>query len=986
MKITHALLLFAVLIFSAVAYPQDAPVSDKETQAGLATVEAAKVIDEGMPDKIRVVIPKLEEAAKTFRDLGKPDLENYCIFFIGNAHRALGDHKTALTYFLRTLPLAEKNKEDVDGYFATHSLIATTYLELGEKQKAADHFEKVLAVVRQSKLPEVLGPTLMTLGIFYYDIHQPERAVPLLTEAVPLFEAIGNKKAVIAIHKGLADAQRELGQNELALRTYEKLLEMNKTAAPADKITEGAVYSNMSVLYDRMGEAEAALSHARIALSMLTDRPDDRRSRAVLLNNLGGMYSERGQTSEARQAFTEALAILEQLGDDEAIGAATSNMAGLISRLGDKQKALEMHRRALDLRRRGGDRAGIGLGLHALGIAYIDLGDGKNAKEMFVRALPMVRATRDRETESFDLANLGIAYLGSNRRLAVLFEKMSVNANQELRRDIRGLAPEIQRSFLRRTQPPFRALADMLIRQDRVAETFDAVDVVRDQQDVDIAASEGRLARTVAFTTREERFRRLYDDAVNKAADSISVLDEFVRRLGKDEPTAVDMEKRLELEARVKAAETEFAELLKRAETEFAAAPDKDDAPPPVPALVALQDAMRQMNASGERVAAVYTFLSVDRFFELVITADKVRKTERPVAGADLDARTREFVDALKAVDADGRPKVDVTADAKYLYDVVYRPVEEVLPPGTTTVLWSLDGDLRYLPIAALHDGTDFLIRRKINNVVFTRSDPERFLRPLHPKWTVTAFAGFAARRGVANLGASYDFDELVAAATEVDGIVRHEKAPGGLLDGRVLADKDFTADAMMTALKQRSPVVHISSHFVLRAGDPARSFLLLGDGKPMTLADMRRDPDLFSNVDLLTLSACSTGIEERDAEGREVDGFAELAQRLGAASVLATLWSVNECSTADFMLSFYRGKVEGRMSKAEALRRAQLALLDGTTKPPTSPCRRPSRKGDDAVIAPKSTRTFKPYKIDPARPYAHPYYWSPFVLYGNWK
>lgn len=134
----------------------------------------------------------------------------------------------------------------------------------------------------------------------------------------------------------------------------------------------------------------------------------------------------------------------------------------------------------------------------------------------------------------------------------------------------------------------------------------------------------------------------------------------------------------------------------------------------------------------------------------------------------------------------------------------------------------------------------------------------------------------------------------------------------------------------MYTALSKDPQLVHIASHFCFMPGDESLSFLLLGDGKPLSLSEIKQQKDLFSGVELLTLSACETAAQQEASTGYEIDGFAELAQRLGAAAVLATLWPVADTSTSLLMREFYRGRELSGLNKASALRQAQLALLTG--------------------------------------------------------
>jgi CHAT domain-containing protein len=166
--------------------------------------------------------------------------------------------------------------------------------------------------------------------------------------------------------------------------------------------------------------------------------------------------------------------------------------------------------------------------------------------------------------------------------------------------------------------------------------------------------------------------------------------------------------------------------------------------------------------------------------------------------------------------------------------------------------------------------------------------------------------------------------------------------------------------------------VVHIASHFVFKPGDDTQSYLLLAgkdDGNAgfhLTVAEFRDDQKLsLEDTDLLTLSACETGMGGNAANGREVDGLGITAQRKGAKAVISSLWEVDDSSTGELMADFYKRWADGagKVEKVEALRQAQLDLLRG-------------------MIAPK------PDPMNPNQPssFEHPYYWAPFVLMGNWR
>ena len=107
--------------------------------------------------------------------------------------------------------------------------------------------------------------------------------------------------------------------------------------------------------------------------------------------------------------------------------------------------------------------------------------------------------------------------------------------------------------------------------------------------------------------------------------------------------------------------------------------------------------------------------------------------------------------------------------------------------------------------------------------------------------------------------------------------------------------------------------------------------------GFHLTVADFRDNQNLtLDDTDLLTLSACETGMSGNASNGREVDGLGTTAQLKGAKAVISSLWSVNDASTGELMADFYKRWADGagKVAKVEALRQAQLDLLFGKVTP----------------------------------------------------
>src|SRR5262249_4909543 len=270
-------------------------------------------------------------------------------------------------------------------------------------------------------------------------------------------------------------------------------------------------------------------------------------------------------------------------------------------------------------------------------------------------------------------------------------------------------------------------------------------------------------------------------------------------------------------------------------------------------------------------------------------------------------------------------PSRDPRPLAREMYEILIgrNLARDLTQAKAQTLMWSLDGVLRYLPMAALYDGQHYMIE-DYRSVVFTPASHSRLNNPVSTAWRGLGLGVSKPKEGFAG---------LTGVPEELRGIIREEsvKNSSGVLPGKLILDEAFTETSMEEALRQSYPVVHIASHFRFQPGNETQSFLLLGDGTHLTLAEVKTMGQLFSGVDLLTLSACNTAVGDRLGDGKEVESFGVIAQKKGASAVMASLWPVMDESTQLFMREFYRlHSDKPNITKGDALREAQLALLRG--------------------------------------------------------
>ena len=908
-------------------------------------------------------------------------------FHVGDLQKALELNQEALAVFVALGNRSAEAKTRID--------IGSVFYRQGNRQKAIDLFMQAIAFFQSVNDRRSEGTTLNNVGFVYQNLGENQRALELYNRALLAQRAAGNPGGEATTLNNIGAFYYLLGEGQKALEFYGRALALHQ--AIVDPNGEAIALNNIGTVYKSLGETDKAVELFNRAL-VIRRRINDKDGEANTLNSLGTIY-EPTDPKKALGFVNQALLLYRESGNRGGEAATLGNLGAIYKDLGDIRKALELYNEALSLDKTIGDRHGEATVLSNIGTLYQNAGENRKAWEFHGTALTIRSAVGDRPGEALTLINLMLLASDHNRSLAILFGKRAVNLLQQLRASVAGLDKEQQKSLLKSNERTYRILAYMLIGADRLPEAHQVLNLFKDQQFFDFNRNTDQTVSILTLTPRESAINATLEQATQRVATVGEQLAQLSHRVDPSEVAA----ERQRLEVRLKTASEGFLLAVREAATEFSRASSEGNKIVEIADTVQLQKTLRELSQqTGQKAVAVYTLLDKElegegdgSFSALVVTPEAITFTTQPVKGDAVNQKALQLWGLLQSDQYDPRPL------AEELYAVVFKPIESRLPKDTTTILWSLDGNLRYLPMGALYDGKQYLVER-YNHAVFTRADGERLTRAVSPRWTGLGL-GSSEAHTVEVLGDKISFNALPGVTEELRQLFRQNNSPGGVIDGEVLPDAKFTKAAMLAALKQKRPLVHISSHFSFRPGDEARSFLLLGDGTAMTLEEMKQHLGLFSGVELLTLSACNTAAQQ-EGNGREIDGFAELAQRLGAASVMATLWPVADNSTPWLMREFYQTRQSGQgLSKAEAFRRAQLALLNGTAqtqplpaaeKGPAPPITivigekggKRDGAGTRADVVYVDAADAPPFKRDDNKPFAHPYYWAPFILIGNWK
>lgn len=557
------------------------------------------------------------------------------------------------------------------------------------------------------------------------------------------------------------------------------------------------------------------------------------------------------------------------------------------------------------------------------------------------------------------------AYKSQRPEVALYFAKVSVNKLQQARGFLNQLDRNLRECFLEVHQDRYRWLADLLMEMGRYPEAEQVIAMLKDFefQEFTRNGDAGRSGDGLAFSALEKASYASYSGLSSELLKAYQAAAQLSAK-PRAERTPEEVEKNRAAQRIIGEARSSFRAHFDALRSEISALRSASGSGEGAGGWEsgAGESVSLTLSEGGfaDNAAALYAVVTPTRIHWLVSTKTLQRAIPIEVKQEDLQRAIGQYRAALVARDP------TINAKAKSLYSLIFAPVDaELKQLGITTVLLSLDGSLRYVPFAALNDGQDWLARRYAFSA-FRGTERLAAKQVDHSDWVI---AGFGVTRE-ATTKSGNRFPPLPAVAGELAAIVG---GVGGAATGSIQLDEKFDRRSLENAILDGVPVLHIATHFKL-APDADDSVLLLGNNDELALSNFRRDGVFtFKDVSLLALSACQTAVSTEANSGSEFDSMGEVAQKAGAASVLASLWSVNDGSTASLMRAFYTNMIEGKMGKADALRHVQLAFLDRKIARTTSSAGlRATSLGRDGGLAEAATE------------WDHPFYWAPFVLMGN--
>jgi CHAT domain-containing protein/Tfp pilus assembly protein PilF len=839
--------------------------------------------------------------------------------------------------------------------------LVPAYVLLGTIYQRLDDFDAAEGALREAiRLAEsAQGPlqrhyliALNQIASLLIERDRPREALLFARRALEVGESTLGADApkLVGVLRTLAEADRAIGDLQSALRLYQRadaIIEKHRPDIERQVLV--AHYRGIGALELELGDLPAAHAALDAALDAVGDDPTLTVERGYVLLALA-RTADAGDP-ERRQRLEQALTLFQsrlvashpvnlrvvnelcvvEIATHVAEAPRCKEAGDWVSKARDVEPTLRsavyQNESALD------ESRDDPMGAYTQAFAALAAAEAAGTPDTLWRAyFTFASAMRQRQQPLF----------------AIFFGKQAVSQIEQLRGSFAGSDGQLERSFLVDKISVYRAVADWLMEAGRIDEGIEVLRLLKSQEQFDfqLRSAPVSVQSRVDFTNEEQRLRERYAAALSSAGERGEEIDRLAHLR---ESNRLSPGERTQLEQLLSSAAASDEKRQEQIQT-FLAAGGPVAAPSDVhKRSIQAAGLSNELRRAGPDAALAVFLMTQHHLRVLVATRKQQLEYQVPVDALVLQKQIGHFLTAVSQ-------RTDVTADSLALYSILAKPMDAAAQAAHVKrlVLW-LDGALRYLPFAALYDGNRYLVD-KYSLQIYSAYDP-RSGDPIHRPLKSSSVRGLGVTQAVGG------FDALPAIADELCDVVRGPitgltqrgsactdiSTGNGALPGFGFADSAFTEARLRSVLEETGDysVLHIGTHFSLRPGNVMRSFLVLGDGSQLSLDSISQLS--FSGIDLVTLSGCQTALGGAVSDdGREIEGLSVIVQQDGARQVIASLWQVEDRSTAALMHQLYELLAKSGLDGARALQQSQLAL--------------------------------RSMSIAGHRPYVHPFYWAGFV------
>jgi CHAT domain-containing protein/tetratricopeptide (TPR) repeat protein len=773
-----------------------------------------------------------------------------------------------------------------------HNNLGSAYRQIGNLGQAINEWSEAAKIYRSMADKDaaiMLAKVLTEQAQAYNAIGQPRNALPILQSALDLAQkqqqlniqaavngiignsylSIGDYKKSIASHQESLKIAQKLNNNQLIVAAWNNLGNAYNGRSQRyllqfnSATVEGDEKERSRISDLKLSDAAAAQAAYENSVQFSQAIGGIQEAKASL-NLIRFLRQQKSTPTEVITKYSDKVkSILDNVSDSRAKAYALINLAEIQDRDIDQNEIIATLEKAITVARNINDQRSESFALTALGQVYEQTKNWDKAIESSQKA--QFAAQKINAPDSLYRAQALAARVyqaRGEREAAILAYKQSINTLQTIRGDISVASKDLQFDLRDSVEPVYRELMALLL--------------------------QGTGNQEVASS-----YKQLSLESKNHNLDNNSAKNNSASKISEA---------------------LQVSELLQLSELQNFFGDECIQ--------VARNSASQEDLKNQSTVFINSVILSNQTYMLLGLANGEYKSYPIPVSESELEKEISRLRYTLENIATD-----EYITETRKLYDWLIRPMaSDIAKAKPNTLVFINDGVLRNVPMAALHDGKQFLVEKyAIANTLGMNLTPSQQTSKRDLKAAI--------------FGLSVEvppFAPLPNVKAEAEGLKK-------LLGGKKFLDEQFTLANLQKEIDNNAyPIVHLATHGKFGA-DPSSTFLQLFNER-LSLPEfenvLRRSKQ---PIKLLTLSACQTAA----GDSRSTLGIAGVALRAGVQSTLATLWFVNDADTVPLINDFYTQMQKPGMSKAEALRQAQLKVIQN--------------------------------------PDGHPAIWSPFVLAGNW-
>ncbi len=866
-----------------------------------------------------------------------------------------GDRDAALEYCNRALKLA---RDSDDRWGMGHALqnLGDFYGWSSNYEQSSDYYRQALGIRRELHDYRGQAQTLVTLGYNATELEDLTKAIECYEGARALFNLVKDRRGLARVSAAMIQLYCKTGRYWEAMDLYggsrEQFTSLDELEVAAN------INNSMGYVYFQMGLLDRALDHYEQALA----RSHTDSVQAITHYLMGMTLVAGGDISAAIDHHQRAVDLLRKAKDKRLEAISLCHLADAHFAAGHSSTAFELYETALKIFTTQHDLQGEAIALVSLGRFHETGRDQQDALDSYLKALSINRQVRDKYHEYQTLHNIARVErdLGKWQEARAHIEE-AVAAIETLRTSVPG--PELRSSFFATAQQTYELYIDILMQTGEkecsanlTAKALHASELARARSFLELLSEAGASLRKGVdpeLLSRERELRR----SINLKADrrtqllsgshteaQVQAFDNEIRALGADYD---------DLQALIKIRSPQYASLSQ----------PQPLTPEQVQELVLDRDALLLEYALGEKRSYLWVVSKSDlRSYELP-SRSTIDEMTKQVRGNLIARQTDVAGESAKQKNARIR-NCDAAywAEASKLSQVLLGPAAADL--GTNRLIIVPDGMLQYLSFGALPspvpDGVSEA--RSAGRLRPLVADHEIVILPSASTLQVLREQTTGRKPGTKSVAVFADpiFESAASrkenfptqrqsarARRDSDSILRDGSQLGRLPSSRqeavaimAAAPANTTMLAMgFGATRERAVstelkdyrIIHFATHGFADDTNPKMSWIALSTvneaGKPQN--GFLRLLDIYNlnlSADLVVLSACSTALG-KNIRGEGLVGIVRGFMYAGAARVVASLWRVDDQSTAELIKLFYQGMLKDHLSPAAALRAAQVAM-----------------------------------------------------------